>query len=398
MNIFIIPSWYPSQSQPIAGIFTKEQAEAIASLCPNNNIVVSKWGHHDGEIPVRHPWDVLRVIRWYYQQPREQLYQVNGVWEAFTPAISWSHRLPFGGAKQLLRANRANLQLALEQFEHVDLIHAHVSYPAGYIATQLKKEFGIPYIITEHMSPFPFLSLMKAGKPIPEVVEAFTKANHIVAVSPSLAERIASFGIKRPSVIPNIVDERRFTAVDTPNQNKFVFFTLCVLSEQKGIDYLLRAIALWNPPAEQFEFRIGGAGAKKTYYEAMANMLGIADRVRWLGFISRDKAPDEFKNCHVYVMPSRHETFGVVYAEAIASGRPVIATRCGGPESIVNDFNGKLVEVGNISELAEAMQQVAGSYKNYNTQQIRYDFERRFSRQAVVSQLMTVYRQAIRKM
>lgn len=397
MNLFIIPSWYPSQSQPIGGIFTKEQAEAIADLYPDSNVIVSKWGHYDGEIPVRRPWNALKVLRWYYKQPREQIEQVNGVWEAFTPAVSWSHRLPFGGARQLLPANRNNLQLALQKFKQIDLIHAHVSYPAGYIAAQLKKEFDIPCIITEHMGPFPFPSLIKAGKPIPEIVEAFNNATNTIAVSPSLAERIESFGIKRPLVIPNIVDEQRFS-LGSPRSDKFVFFTLCGLSEQKGIDHLLQAIALWNPPTAQFEFRIGGDGAKKAYYEAMATALGIADRVKWLGFVSRDQAPDEFRNCHVYVMPSRHETFGVVYAEAIASGKPIIATRCGGPESIVNDFNGKLIGIGNVPELAQTMQRLAENYQNYNAQQIRHDFEQRFSRQAVVSQLMTLYQQAIRKM
>jgi glycosyltransferase involved in cell wall biosynthesis len=396
MNIFIIPSWYPSESQPIGGIFTKEQAEAIADLQPNSNVIVSTWGHYDGEIPVRRPWNVIKVLNWYRKQPRYRTHQVNGVWEMFTPAISWSRQLPFGGARQLMAANRNNLRMALEQFKQIDIIHAHVSYPAGFIAAQLAKEFDIPYIITEHMSPFPFHSLMKKGKPIPEIAEAFAKASATVAVSPSLADRVASFGLTRPFVTPNIVDERRFTVGNTRTE-KFIFFTLCGLSEQKGIDHLLQAIALWNPPSDQFEFRIGGDGAKKSYYIEMSTKLGIADRVRWLGFISREIAPEEFKNCHAYVMPSRHETFGIVYAEAIACGKPIIATRCGGPESIVNEINGKLVEIGNVSELAKTMRWMAENHDQYKPQKIRHDFEQRFSRQAVVTQLTTLYEQVLGK-
>lgn len=93
----------------------------------------------------------------------------------------------------------------------------------------------------------------------------------------------------------------------------------------------------------------------------------------------------------------RHETFGVVYAEAIASGKPLIATRCGGPESIVNAINGQLVDVGDVPALARVMQDMAANWHRYSPQAIRHDFEARFSRPAVVHQLRALYRQVTSK-
>jgi glycosyltransferase involved in cell wall biosynthesis len=396
MNLLIIPSWYPNSVQPIAGIFTREQAEALADLAPDVRVMVSTWGHDAGALTLRRVRKSLTAMRWRLAQRDDQVTVHMGVNEIFNPTLTWSPRLPFGGIRRLLEVNRKNVQLAIKTYGGVDLMHAHVSYPAGYVASVLSCEFGIPYVLTEHMSPFPFLSLMRQGRPVPEIDQAFAFAAATIAVSPSLAETIASFAYVAPCVIPNVVDERRF-APGSPCAEKFVFFTLCSLFAQKGIDHLLHAIAHWNPPPDCFEFRIGGDGPMRTAYQALARDLGVADRVRWLGPVSREDAPKLFKACHVYVMPSRHETFGVVFAEAIATGKPVIATRCGGPEFIVNDTNGMLVAVGDVPGLSVAMQAMAGNWGHYSPLAIRKDFEQRFSRPAVVANLLSLYRRALKE-
>lgn len=396
MNLFLIPSWYPSPVSPLSGVFTKEQAQAIAEVSSDIRVIVSCWGHADGVLNMARPWEWPGRIFWRISQKSDVVRKCNGIYEVFNPKITWSHRVPFGGVHQLIDVNRKNFQLAQAEFGRVDLIHAHVSYPGGYIAALLGQQFDVPYVITEHMGPFPFPSLLLNGSPRPEIEFAFTHAAASIAVSPSLAQRITSFGYKRPEVIPNVVDERFFSPGDSLS-GKTTFFTLCSLVEAKGVSDLLDAIALWNPPAEYFEFRIGGDGPQREYYKAKANALGIGDRVLWLGPISREQAPSFFCESDIYVMPSHHETFGVVYAEAIACGKPVIATRCGGPESIVNSSNGLLVDVGDVGGLAEAMCYLAQNRSNYDSHAIRLDFEQRFSRYAVVSQLRALYSQVLGK-
>lgn len=396
MNLFIIPSWYPSASSPLSGVFTQEQAQAIAELSPDVRVMVSLWGHAEGVLNARRPWVWPGRIMWILKQPSNQIAMRHGVHEFFNPRITWSERLPYGGARQIIDVNRRNFVLAQEKFGPINLIHAHVSYPSGYVAALLAKEFGVPYVITEHMSPFPFPSLMKHGQPIREIAYAFENAAASIAVSTSLAKRVASFGYPIPHVIPNMVDERSF-ALGESQAEKFIFFTLCGITEQKGIDHLLEAIALWNPPAEQFEFRIGGDGAQRVQYQDKSIALGLSDRVKWLGAVSRDKAPELFQQCHIFVMPSRHETFGVAYAEAIACGKPIIATRCGGPEFIVNEGNGLLVDVGDVPALSLAMQKMAANWSHYKPTAIRQDFDKRFSRLAVVSQLRSLYNEVLKK-
>lgn len=396
MNLFIIPSWYPSAASPLSGIFTQEQAEAIAQLSPDMRVIVSLWGHADGVLNASRPWLWPLRLLWRLRQPLNRITVRHGVHEVFNPKITWTDRLPLGGARQIIDVNRQNFLYAQKRFGRIDLIHAHVSYPGGYVASLLAKEFGLSYVITEHMGPFPFSSLMKGGKPITGIGHALKHAAATIAVSPSLAERMASFGYPTPRVIPNMVDEQSF-GLGKPKADKIVFFTLCGITEQKGIDHLLDAIALWNPPSDRFEFQIGGDGPQRAYYQSKTLELGLNDRVKWLGAVNREQTPTLFKKCHIYVMPSRHETFGVVYVEAIASGKPIIATRCGGPEFIVNEANGLLVDVGDVAALSLAMQKLAANLAQYNPTVIRQDFEKRFSRSVVVSQLHSLYKEVLKR-
>lgn len=396
MNLFILPSWYPSPASPLSGCFTQEQAEALAELVPGIRVMVSLWGHADAVLSARSLWRWPQRLAWRFQQGSDQVRERNGVYEIFNAKMLWSGRLPFGGVRQLMSVNRRNFQLAQQRFGPVDLIHAHVSYPGGYIASLLSQEFDVPYVLTEHMGPFPFPDLLQGGQPLPEIEQVFRKASASIAVSPALSQRVASFGYPPPGVIPNMVDERAFY-LGQPNSDKTVFLTLCGISEQKGIDHLLAAIALWNPPADQFEFRIGGDGPQRKAFQEQAAAMGLSDRVRWLGHVSRAQAPALFRDCHIFVMPSRHESFGVVYAEAIASGKPVIATRCGGPEFIVNETNGILVNVGDVPALSQVMQTMAARWASYQPQAIRQDFEQRFSRAAVVQQLRVLYDEVMEK-
>ncbi len=392
MNLFVIPSWYPNPVQPVAGVFTMEQVHAIAEICPDINVIVSTWGHDQCHLTIEKILQAGRVLRWFCKQGRNIVRTSNKVTEIFNPAITWSRTWPSGGVTpSLLNANRKNLNTAQDRFGKIDLIHAHVSFPAGYIAAILSREFGIPYVITEHMSPFPFHRLTEDGRPVEEIDFAINHASATIAVSPFSADQIESFGYKRPHVMPNMVDERRFRVNRQLPSQPFVFFTLCGMSAQKGIDHLLQSIAQWNPDQEECRFVIGGQGKMLEAYKKMASQLGIGHLVHWPGLISRESAPDYFQHCHAYVMPSRHESFGIVCAEAIASGKPVIATRCGGPESIVNDKNGLLVDIGDVEALTKAMRYIKNNWQSYRANDIRKDFEQRFSRPVIVQQLCSLY-------
>lgn len=360
-------------------------------------VVVSTWGHGDTNFGSRpHPftefWKPLR----YYWRAREGFYQSpEGYWTAFTPALYWSHRLPFGGAVRLLQANRKNLKAAIQSLGQVDVIHAHVSYPAGYVASILSRETGIPYVLTEVMGPFPFSSLMPGGSPLPEIKTAFAEASQAIALSPGLAEKIRSFGFPAPKVIPYFIDEDIFVPRERINDGPFVFLTVGAILRSKGIFDLLDAIARLGLKPGQAQFRIVGEGPDLEDCVKYAEQLRISDFVVWCGRRLRPDIVAMFQDADAFVLPSHYESFGMVYAEAIACGKPVIATRCDGGEFIVNDTNGLLVDVGDIAGLVEALRQMIEHGDAFSPERIRADFMSRFSKRAVLSSLKAVYESAL---
>lgn len=395
MHIAVIPSWYPTDTTPLAGVFIREQAQAIAQLSPTTQVSVSTWGHNEcGLSACSFTQSYVSLQSFLRNRRRPRCRLVKGVREYLAPTLTWPRCLPGGGLRPIVESNLANLRLAQEQLGPVDLIHAHVCYPAGYIARVLAPQLGVPYIITEHMSPFPFPSLLSCGRLLPDVAGAIHEAAAVVAVSPSLADAIASYGFERPAVIPNLVDERRFEPAPATRTGT-VFFTLCGMAAQKGVDHLLRAIAQWDPPAGDAEFWIAGDGPQRATYMELAKRLEIDDRIVWLGPVSREDAPRFFRECNAFVLPSRHETFGIVFAEALACGKPVLATRCGGPECIINEVNGRLVEVGDIPGLARELRAMAKAHATYSSSAIRSDFMARFSRHAVVPQILALYEKVL---
>ena len=118
--------------------------------------------------------------------------------------------------------------------------------------------------------------------------------------------------------------------------------------------------------------------------------------ITWLGQLPRERAREEFARCDCFVLTSRHESFGIVFVEAGASGKPVIATRCGGPEIIVTPENGVLVEVGDLEGIARALGSMFAGARGYDAERIRSRTLERYSREAVVARLEDVYRRVLR--
>jgi glycosyltransferase involved in cell wall biosynthesis len=391
MKVFVLPSWYPTATHPISGAFVRDQARALADSGDDLRVVVGTWDHADGALSLREPAGLWRAWRWKRSLPPGPSWSTDGKLAIVrTPALSWTLRVAGGGVAGLLDASRRNLAAAIERHGRFDLLHAHVGFPAGHIARELSREHRLPYVLTEHMSPFPFPALRRGGTLRPELRQAFEDAARVLGVSPGLAADIAGHGLPCHAVVPNVVDERRF-ALAPPPPGPFVFMALGALRPQKGFDLLLQALQRWNPDPSEVRLVIGGDGPLRAALESQARRLRVADRVRFLGAVAPEDVPGRMAASHAFVLPSRHETFGVVVAEALASGRPVVATRCGGPESFVDEGCGRLVEVGDVQALAQAMQWMKAHAAEFDPVALRARIERLCSRAAVSAQLRSIY-------
>jgi glycosyltransferase involved in cell wall biosynthesis len=132
------------------------------------------------------------------------------------------------------------------------------------------------------------------------------------------------------------------------------------MSPIKGFDVLLEALARLADPQATMLFVGGSLGS--TGHRAMetrARRLQIEHRVRFVGSVDHDLLPTYYAACDVCVIPSLYESFGLVALESIGCGRPVVASRVGGLQSlVVDEVSGVLVTPGSVSELAAALAHV----------------------------------------
>jgi len=162
--------------------------------------------------------------------------------------------------------------------------------------------------------------------------------------------------------------------------------------QKKNVDNLIRAYARVFYGNTNVSLKIGGHGPERPRLQALAQELGVSGQVQFLGALSRHQVLSEMQACDAFVLPSKYETFGVVVVEALALGKPVIATRCGGPESIVGDDDGVLVPVNDVDSLAQAMRNLRANHDHYKPNAIRASCAARYSERAVANRLITEYR------
>lgn len=399
MNIFWVPSWYPGEDDDLLGIFIQEQAYALSQQFKDINLGISLWGQGQERFLLwakDHIKNLMKIQQYKKLSSPKILQKHENFFELHYPVLSWSKKFLGGNFKKVLRANQLNYKAFEKNVGKVDLIHAQVSHPALLIAQKLSNLYQVPYLMTEHMSPFPFESILNNQKLKKNYSQAFEKSSANIGISPSLVNKMEAMGIKNTQYIPEVSNETFFSpAQQQHHRGYFQFFTLSRMEQQKGIPILLKAIQKVIQKAPLVVFRIGGDGSQWAKYQAMATELGISAFINWLGKLSPQEARKEFRECDAFVLSSLHETFGVVFSEAIACGKPIIGTRCGGPECIIHEKNGFLVEVEDIDGLSTAMLNMIQYRDNFSSDIIRQDFLNRFSRPVVAKQIKEVYEKII---
>ena len=398
MNVFFIPSWYPSASDSLPGIFFREQALALARQFEDIDVGISTWGQNDERLLLLAREPLKSGLKLFFdQKPKSSTKQLMGTKavEYFNPAYTWTSKLLKGNFSGILKANSDNFHAFQKRVGSVDIIHAHVGYPAGYIAALISKEKHIPYIITEQMSPFPHKYYIdKSGQLISELREAYQGADKNIAISGSLASAMKKHNLEKITIIPNLVDGQFFKPLENPKRNQtFTFFSLGRMVPQKGIDILLKAFARVQSNAQ---LRIGGDGPYLNEYKRLARDLKIDHIVKWLGRLDKNQALMEYQNCDSFVLPSRHESMGVVFAEAMACGKPVIATICGGPEEFIDDTVGYLVQTEDVESLQNSLEEMGKNHSRFDQRLIRRKFEERFSANVVTLKIRDVYEQVFK--
>ena len=394
MNLFIIPSWYPSEGDPLNGIFVKEQTLSLAKHYPDLQVGISLWGQND-EAFLLHAFKPLTSLRKLLAPPvRKDKALMPRVNVFFSPAYSYTSRINRGNIAGKIKACEINLSKFEAEYGKVDVIHAHVAYPAGYIALQLSHKLGIPFIVTEHMTPFPQKHhLTPQGKLLPDILVTLGRADTLIAVSEALKSRIAKFGISRSiQVVPNFIPSDLLPLfANQRSASAFTFITVCGLHFQKGLRELFHAIRRVVSKDPDFKFIIVGDGPHKSMLVSLSKTLSIEKHVELVGYQPRETIRKWYGQADAHILTSYDESFGVAYIEAMAAGLPSIANAKGGPLDIIDEHTGILLDNIDPKLIAEKIHWLKENIHLYEHAKIRSSFEQRFSTPAVAPLLRSTY-------
>lgn len=164
----------------------------------------------------------------------------------------------------------------------------------------------------------------------------------------------------RTKIIPYGIDVGRFTE-DSKSQTGEVILFLARLHEEKGIFTLLDALPEVLRQEPSSVIHIAGSGPAEREVKKKVASMPYSDRIKLLGHIERDDVPDRIRECDIFCMPSHGEPFGLSALEAMATGKPVVATKAGGLQHLVPDEGGHQVPPRNTEALSEALLDLLGS-------------------------------------
>jgi glycosyltransferase involved in cell wall biosynthesis len=384
MRVVLLPSEpFDFPESPLLGIFQRHQAEALALEGVEVGVVAPQ-RRSLRYLPVlaRHP----RRLR----PPREALgYPVLRArgWDLFP-------RSPGPQRRAFLATGLRLFEEYLRRCGIPDVVHAHNTLPAGELAFQISRRHGLPYVVTEHHSRF--LAGEFDAVERERILRTLTGAGAVLAVSRALAERIGAL-CGRPTlarVVPNVLPpevESIHPDLGTPPAGDITFACVAGLVPIKNHELLLRAFACAFRGDLSARLRVVGGGPLLGRLGTLATQLGVSAQVTFTGALGRAELVKELARASAVVLSSQNETFGLALVEAMYFGKPVVSTRCGGPEDVVEEGTGILVPPGDVTAYAEALRDVRRRLSTFSPAWIHERCVARYGRQAIVAALRTVY-------
>ena len=392
LRVLVLARSYPNNVLPLLGLWVEGLVRCSARQCA---------------IKVVAPVPYCPPLRWLPQQYRRfrgiEAHRNAGGVDVYHPRFLvppgyWFHGFEsftyFAGVVRFIDHLRQGFPF--------DLIHAHFTYPDGYVAARLGRRYGVPVIITEHAPWRPWMDAHPMVRR--RAVWAARQAAFHIAVGNAARETIVHFTGDLPGlrVVPNGVDTSVFTlATDgsrpLPDQILFVG----VIRPVKGVDVLLKAMRLLIDRGRRLRLIVVGESFYAGYrreYERLLRMTDELDLAGQVEFVGRKLPPElvrYMQQSALLVLPSRQESLGMVLVEALACGTPVVATRSGGPEEIVMGEVGVLVPPEDPAALAQGIEHALDRRPSYDPAVLRAYAMSKFGLESVAGRIVELYRRAV---
>jgi glycosyltransferase involved in cell wall biosynthesis len=371
--VAVVPEQVPRAVGDIAGIFTRDYVEAIRPHC-DVIVVLSGSEARRGVTRRASADDGLEYV-------------------TCTPALREG-----GNRRQRLRRLEVlyRVRQAAPLLRDVDLIHAHGAIFHGAPAAGLGQDLRVPVVLTIHTNPFEKLLRRRSTTFLTR--RTLERVDCVCPVSNDVRRRIEHAAIrpKRIEVTYNPVDTDLFrpSPARRPGYRRMTFAGR--LEEYKGGLRAARAFASIAARLPGWTLTIAGEGPER---EAIMEFVdanpALSGRVELLGAYTKPQFADLLAASDFFVYPSRHESFGLVIAEAMSAGLPVVAPDRTAPVEFVDASSGVLVPPDDVTAIASAMEDIAHHLSRFDGNAIRRTVVERFGFDAFGQRLLTLYRSLV---
>jgi glycosyltransferase involved in cell wall biosynthesis len=417
LRVLVIARWYPAVDDPVRGSFVADQVDALVATGQVAPQVVSFEFVRLNRVPERREPERDAIHARYAAAVRDRAdWATPGGWPAHIG--TWPHlrdvpvaRLPVAsGPDDPPEREGANHQAALTPLieelrrrgERYDLVHAHTAFPDGDLALRAAELLGIPFVVTEHSSQTG--ALLRDPSVRDRYAAVVRGAARVMVVSAALGAELraglpglADVLDEKLEVVPNGVPMELFRAPPLAERRPSQLLYVGTRKADKGIATLLDAFALARATRPDLTLRLVGRSPtpeEERAWLAKAETLGVADAVRFDPPADRAGVAEAMAGAGLFVHASRYETFGVVLAEALASGLPVVATRSGGAEGILGpdpSAVGALVPVDDPPAMAAAILETLSRRTAFDPERLRAAAAARFGAAVIAGRLLEIY-------
>jgi teichuronic acid biosynthesis glycosyltransferase TuaC len=413
VRVVVVAEFYPSQGDPVLGVWAHRQALAARDAGAEVRVLVlhrlvpPRASFADG------PSGAADALAKLVREPRRQIH--DGLEISYIPYIS----PPRSGSYATWGAWAApTLGLALRRLRRsfgFELIHAHNAVPAGDAVRRARVE--VPLVVSVHGGDVLYTG---ADPPIGSaagaaaVARGLGAARLVLANSRGIAELSHTHGAGETRVVhlgtylPSPQHSSRRT--ESPARAGMMrigsrasgpsLVTVAHLVARKRHGDVLRALAVLSQRHPTLRYEIIGEGPERVALEGLAARLGITERVQFHGQLPPKQAVEQARGCTLFVMPSTEEAFGVAYIEAMAGGVPAIGCRGEpGPEEIAAAGDGfMLVPPGDIERLSQRIDELLSDPHRLReaSQRARATVAASFTWERCGSETLAAYEHALR--
>jgi len=349
MRVCMVTTSFPRWEGDFSGNFIQSLSRTLAGLGVEISVVAP--GHREAARFEEH--GSMTIRRFHYAVPaRLQVLAYEG-------GIPHKLRTSRLARLEVLSFTASMYRTTCLAASACDLVHAHW-IPTGAVAGLAARRLGIPMVLTAHGSDGKYLRPGRLVRRLSRI--SVGSASHVIAVSEVLRKELLAFGVDPPGVttIHNGVDPALFPAVyDETGGHKILWVGR--MTEEKGVEFLIRAMKKITTVYGDALLRLVGDGPEKEKLEELTAELGLAKSISFVGRKDQREMTRFYSACDLVVLPSLSEGLPMVLLEAMASGKPVVASRVGGiPELIIHGRNGYLVTPGSPDEIADGVIELLG--------------------------------------